>query len=513
MDVIRAILSRPMTLANPSLQPSKCHRSVTFPWKNLNSCETRRLFTCGQEHRQRRLYTQAAHLKSAEGRSEHRFMNETLDQIEEDVKHTHNSRVWNSRKKKAKAVLLHRPELDRKFLEVTGWKFKQPKRRPQTEEDYNRCIAFTVNDGRVNKAIKYLREMEKSGIKPRKYAYTMIINGFTKHSDMDRAKKWLRRMKLNGIEPDVYTYSSMIDGYMRTADVTRSEAIFREMMENKIKPDLTTYNIMMHHAVRQLDMETAVSFWERLRDAGLDPDVYTYAIMIHGLGQESQVDEAWRMYDIMQRKGIDVNEVVATTLMGIHVNYHDNNHVIKLFHRFFKNVSGKSRLMPSAHTRNILLNAVLGSADLVTTEKYYNQYLESLKTKETTPLYSGANVYTYTTFMRAFLRRNALPMVSQVYQDMIRQSVKPTVVTYSIIMLSHAFVPDPDTCSRILEQMKRSGIELNAVLYTIVMRAWGKAGRFEKVKEVYEEMKAAGIQPTQQTMKVIQRAETHGSHP
>ncbi|KAF7729244.1 hypothetical protein EC973_004774 [Apophysomyces ossiformis] len=506
MDVIRAIISRPMTLANRSLQPSKCHRPLAVSWKGLDRHTSCSLFTCGHHCRQRRLYTQAAHLKATEGRSEQMFTDDILQQAQQEMELVNNRRGPKARKK----TILRKSEGGNKVIAVTGWKFKQPKRKPRTEEDYNRCIAFTINDGMINKAIKYLREMEKSGIKPRKYAYTMIINGFTKNSDMDRAKRWLKRMKMNGIKPDVYTYSSMIDGYMRTADVTRAEAVFREMMKQKIKPELTTYNIMMHHAVRQLDIDTAVTFWERLRDAGLDPDVYTYAIMIHGLGQENQVDQAWRMYDIMKRKGIDVNGVIATTLMGIHVKHHDNEHVIKLFRRFFEDNLRKTKITPTAHTRNVMLNAILGSADLATTETYYNHYLESLKTKQSTPLFSGANVYTYTTFMRAFLRRDAVQMVGQVYQDMIKQGVKPTVVTYSVIMLSHAFVPDPDTCSRILEQMKRSGVELNVVLYTIVMRAWGKAGRFDKVKEVYEEMKAAGIQPTQQTMSVIQQAENRG---
>ncbi|OAD69182.1 hypothetical protein PHYBLDRAFT_159867 [Phycomyces blakesleeanus NRRL 1555(-)] len=112
--------------------------------------------------------------------------------------------------------------------------------------------------------------------------------------------------------------------------------------------------------------------------------------------------------------------------------------------------------------------------------------------------------------MRAFLRHNSISMVSQVYQDMIARQVKPTVVTYAVLMLAHSFVPDPYSCVHILNEMKHAKLEVNAVLYTIVMRAWAKLGRWDQVQETYETMKGDNIQPTKLTLEVLRWGRNRG---
>ncbi|KAG2205760.1 hypothetical protein INT47_003943 [Mucor saturninus] len=382
---------------------------------------------------------------------------------------------------------------------------KTKKVKPTTVSEYNQLIIYTVMEDRVNKAILYLREMERSGLKPDILTYTMIINEYSKQSDMIRARKWVTRMLKNGVEPDAYIYTSLIDGYMREANLDNAEAMFRIMMKKKIKPTLVTYNILMHHSVRQLNMESALKFWGNLLEAGLKSDVYTFAIILHGLGDEGRVDEAWRVFKTMEQEKVDVNEVVATTLMGMHVQQHDNEYAIQLFNQFFTSETGRKPLPVTDHTRNVLLNAVVGQADSETINRYYELYKNTQidKNAPISPLFVGANVYTYTTFMRAFLRRDNLPMVSQVYADMVARHIQPSLVTYSTLMLAHAYVPDPESCVRILNELKKGGVELNAVVYTIVMRAWAKAGKWEKVKSTYEMMKQDNIQPTKLTMEVL----------
>ncbi|KAI7882753.1 TPR-like protein [Lichtheimia hyalospora FSU 10163] len=383
----------------------------------------------------------------------------------------------------------------------------KPKRlKNRSAEQYNRGIYYTVLQQQMNKAVKLLKEMEQRKLKPDVSTYTMIINGYSRATDMERAMKWYHRMKRNHIEPDVYTYTSLIDGYMRMADVPHAEMLFRSMMDKGIRPNRVTYNTLMHQSVMQLDMETAVRFWTNLVEAGLRPDVYTYAIMIHGLGMEGQLDKAWRLYDNMVRQQINVNEVVATSLMGMHVKAHDNSHAVQLFRRFFI----QEHRPLTAHTRNVLLNALIAGADHPTIQSYYQQYLDYLnlpkdqRTASSPILFeAGAHVVTFTTFMRSFLRRDDLPMVSQVYQDMMARDIKPTTVTYGILMLAHAYIPDPHSCTKILQEIKAAGLAPNAVLYTIVMRAWAKAGNWEETKRTYEEMKAANIQPTKLTMSVL----------
>ncbi|KAI7907897.1 uncharacterized protein BX663DRAFT_492329 [Cokeromyces recurvatus] len=384
---------------------------------------------------------------------------------------------------------------------VKGYTLKHKKPRPTTVFEYNKLIMFAILESRFNKAINIFREMENERLKPDIKSYTMIIDEYVKRSDNEKARKWVNRMLRQKIEPDAYIYTTLIDGYMQQANIDDTEAIFRLMMKRKIQPTLVTYNVLMHHSVRQLNMESALKFWGNLLDAGLKPDVYTFAIMLHGLGDEGRLKEAWDVYKKMQDENVNVNEVIVTTLMGMHVKQHDNEFAIQLYNKFFN--SKESSLKATLHTRNVLLNALIANADVDTIKKYYHYYQASIKNKQKSSLFISANVVTYTTFMRAFLRRSALPMVSQVYEDMTAQKIQPTLVTYATLMLAHAYVPDPETCNRILEELRNSNIELNAIIYTIVMRAWAKSGRWKRVEDTYALMQQDNIKPTELTMEVL----------
>ncbi|KAI9496124.1 hypothetical protein BDB00DRAFT_810596 [Zychaea mexicana] len=528
-DVLRAIVSRPITVS-PSTT-ARCPSTKSYrhahhqalcsplsPWQ-LETPWTRVPYRW-MPSLERRMYTSRA-LSVVDAEDDHRWhdleslVDEQQQQQQQQMQLGKQANAWNHRPSNKKCVV-RRELAGGRVVNILGTRWKKPKRKPRTVEDYNRAIMFAVMDNRLNKAVTYVREMERRLISLDTYTYTIIINGYSKLSDMERAQKWFRRMKRNGIEPDVYTYTSLIDGYMRVADVASSEAMFRGMMLKGIRPTLVTYNVLMHHSVRQLDVSTAVRFWSRLVDAGLQPDAYTFAIMMHGLGDEGRVDQAWRLYEEMKKENVDVNEVVATTLMGIHVKHHDNSYAIELFRKFFE--SGRGDIAPTPYTRNVMLNAVVANANLSTIHKYYDQFLQELadsdKQQATAAsdhslLFNGASVYTYTTFMRAFLRRDALPMVSQVYQDMRARHVKPTMVTYAILMLAHSYIPDPDSCVRILTELRHAGFRPNVVLYTIVMRAWAKAGRWDEMKKTYADMKADNIEPNKSTMSVLQWGSEH----
>ncbi|KAI9282666.1 hypothetical protein BY458DRAFT_496931 [Sporodiniella umbellata] len=389
-------------------------------------------------------------------------------------------------------------------ITVNGYTLKKKKEKPTNIEEYNRRIMFAVKDNKINKATKILREVEESNIKTNVQTYSIIVHGFCKQLDLFRARKWLDRMLRRSIKPNVFVYTSLIDGFMRSANISKAEDMFRLMMKRNIQPSLVTYNVLMHNSIRQLDIESALKFWGNLLQAGLKADAYTYAIILHGLGEESRIDEAWNLFGLMKEEGIVANEVVITTLMGMHVKHKDNEYAVQLFKDFFESKT-ELKLVPTPHTRNVLLNATISSTDLETIKKVYNQYIHTLENpKQTESLYFvGANILTYTTFMRAFLRHNDLFMVGQVYEDMKKRNIQPTIVTYSTLMLAHAYVPDPVSCQNIFNELKKGGIEVNVAIYTILMRAWAKSGNREMVKSVYKEMKNDNIKPNKYTMEVL----------
>ncbi|KAI8970045.1 hypothetical protein BDF20DRAFT_889022 [Mycotypha africana] len=477
----------------------------------------------------------------------------------------------NEVKKKGRYVLVHDSKGNAHWARKNI--LKKPKRKPSTVAEYNKNIMNITLNHQLNKAIKLFREMQQRHLYPDVQTYTIIINGFARQADMTRAYKWYQKLLNNyrthhyapTLKPNVYVYTTLIDGYMRESNVDQAEAMFRVMLQKGISPNITTYNVLMHHSVVQFNTEAALKFWDRLLKAGLRSDVYTFAIMIHGLGNESRVDEAWRLFELMQKEKISLNTVLATTLMNMHTDHKDYQYAIELFYRFFSN---NGALKPSESTKTVLLKAVLHSSPLAKVYDYYSQYRESLKQQQrqkqkmkkkakrqatrqlndkegnnaeaTAPppaskvespshaLFVGASVYTFTTFMRAFIKYRDFRMVSTVYADMLAHNVQPNLVTYSVMMYSFSCLCEPETCYRILEDLRRmcyhqqqqkeegataphpSSLKLNAVHYNIVISAFGKAGKWQNAKYIYDLMKQDGIKPDKYTMEAFRHARNAG---
>ncbi|KAH8552594.1 hypothetical protein BGW37DRAFT_489550 [Umbelopsis sp. PMI_123] len=413
-------------------------------------------------------------------------------------------------------------------------RYKRPKPIPSTTSNINRRLRqLLLNEGRINAAIKFLREMEvneKRGLTegPDLKSYTMLVQSFGRSRNMKSAASWFKRMQSRGIKSDVNIYTTLIDGFMRLSDVDQAEKYFAEMMNSNIQPNLVTYNCMMYHATQQLDMKTTEAIFDRLMASKLQPDPYTYAILINGYARHNNVDEAWRLMQEMEKKHNKVSPVIATTIMAMHRRHNDNTGVRKLYADFFSPSSKDTKtgqvqpsMEPTSHTHNVLLNAILAESNAQMTAQYYTHFIKTLpasksrnsniKISEQTDL---SNAYNFTTFMRAFLRHDDYNSVIAVYKDMLHHNVKPTIVTYGTLMLAHAFVPDPNMCARIHQELERTtSLKPNVVTYTILLRAWAKVGNWDMVGKVYQEMRSKNIEPNKETLSVLRRWKNNPSLP
>ncbi|CAM0138814.1 hypothetical protein VKS41_005972 [Umbelopsis sp. WA50703] len=405
-------------------------------------------------------------------------------------------------------------------------RYKRPKELASTTANINRHLRqLVLFDGRINAATKFLREVEIRQKKdntegPDLKSYTMIVQGFGRAGNMKSAVSWFRRMLAREIKPDVNVYTTLIDGFMRISDVDKAEKYFAEMMDSNIQPNLVTYNCMMYHATQQLDMATTEAIFARLMAAKLQPDPFTFAILINGYGRHNNVDEAWRLMQLMEKKYSTISPVIATTIMAMYRKHNDHAGVRKLYSDFFQASKDtpaseqKQTMEPTAHTHNVLLNAILAESDIGMVHHYYNHFLKTLisakhsarPSSKANDQSSLSNAYNFTTFMRSFLRHDDYNAVIGVYNDMLKHQVKPTIVTYGTLMLAHAFVPDPETCTRIHKELERTTfLKPNVVTYTILLRAWAKVGNWDMVEQVYQEMRTRNIEPNKETLSVIRR--------
>lgn len=77
--------------------------------------------------------------------------------------------------------------------------------------------------------------------------------------------------------------------------------------------------------------------------------------------------------------------------------------------------------------------------------------------------------------------------LSQVFEEMTNEGVKPNAVTYNAVMDAYAKANDHAAALTWLEKMRADGVTPNVVTYTTLINACGRAGRIEEAARVLDE--------------------------
>jgi pentatricopeptide repeat protein len=112
------------------------------------------------------------------------------------------------------------------------------------------------------------------------------------------------------------------------------------------------------------------------------------------------------------------------------------------------------------------------------------------------------NAYSYNGLIYLMLPsfcKNAL----KVYKRMISEGMKPSLKTYSALMVALGRRMDTGGIMNLLEEMKSIGLRPNIYTYTICIRALGRAGRTDDAWEIFKQMDDEGCGPDVVTYTVL----------
>jgi len=93
--------------------------------------------------------------------------------------------------------------------------------------------------------------------------------------------------------------------------------------------------------------------------------------------------------------------------------------------------------------------------------------------------------------------------VSDLFQEMINENVKPDINTFNSMLHCYAVVGDKYSLKRILNQMKRYEVNPDVVTFSTLIHGYEKGGDFEQCWETYQNMKKNNILPNKMTFNSL----------
>jgi len=157
---------------------------------------------------------------------------------------------------------------------------------------------------------------------PNVEAYTELLDGYAKASQLDKALGVLQLMSHRGVEPNEYTYTCVVGGLARAKKVDQALRILQYMQSKNIKPPVVTYNAFISGLVAHPVIESgpeasdtdslmhyvseAIKVLSRMLKNGVNPNPVTVSVLVDGLGrcEPPRLAEAKAIVIKLQKDGI-----------------------------------------------------------------------------------------------------------------------------------------------------------------------------------------------------------------
>ncbi|XP_071693014.1 uncharacterized protein [Rutidosis leptorrhynchoides] len=347
-------------------------------------------------------------------------------------------------------------------------------------------------------------------------AYSNVIHGFVKESNLEDAENVFLEMKLLGINPDAYCYGALIEGYCKKGDIHKAIELHCEMTSKGIKTNCVIISSIMqclcHHGMFSDVVDQFVSAMED----GIFLDEICFNITIHALCKLGKMSEAVMLLNEMKVKKMKLDIKHYTTLINGYCRLGDLKNALKLYYEM--NMNG---LKPDAFIIHVLIGAfskhglVKQTMDLLsfmtslgfeTTSATHNIVIDGLckggKVHEAGLYFkklARKSLNNYVTMMIGYCNTNNIEKAYELFIRLSEQQRNGLLVTHASLckklLSSLCEKGETDGALKLFKTILKSENGPSKAMYSKLMSAYCRAGDMRMARFVFDEMIANGITP------------------
>lgn len=413
------------------------------------------------------------------------------------------------------------------------------------EITFNTVLDACVKAGEMDLAFQFFDEMRESGLQPDNFTYATMIKGIKNHQigsqkDYKETGSKHRKIKMSNSE------NSSLDKVFE---------ILTSCNQGKyVKPDEILFNCVMDACIKFKNLPKAVEVYNEMINMELQPSSITYGILIKGFGNEKQFDGVMKMCDNMMRERIRINEATYGCLIDACIKCEKIDKAMDFFKMMREDYDTKINSViysllikgfttvrrfekayevflcmhnnPNIQPNIITYNAMLECAIKCNNPKFFDIYDDIMKINDEN---FKPDLITFSTYIKglckfnrvadAFVMYNKLKKersfsldevlfnsllhglqkakeyekAIQIYKDMQANNIRPSNITYSILIKIHSDQYQIDEALRVFEDVRSQGVP-GLILYTCIVQACIRCKKIPKMLEYFNEMRVNRIE-------------------
>jgi len=303
--------------------------------------------------------------------------------------------------------------------------------------------AFSTSDWQL--ALQMISDMRKADLEIAGIVYNTALACCVSAEKLDEAKELLEDIVRTGGVADVITYNTLAKGYAKAGRMADCFRLYEKMRERDLAPSQVTYGILLDGLINDHEVEKAVQVFKTMIKDGCEPNTVLYTTLIKGFARAGQVDEA--------------EEIFAQMRMN-------------------------KNMQPDVITFSILIKANCDAGRLEASLKLVMSMTDvGLKPDEVI----------FNNLLSGCIQDCNVGLANQLYAEMHKTKVKPTVATFSILLRLYAQCKRWDDAVNLLHQVTAQGLQTEPRLYGQLVHSCLRNRQGKRAIEVYELLTKASI--------------------
>ncbi|KAI9255126.1 hypothetical protein BDA99DRAFT_562403 [Phascolomyces articulosus] len=326
----------------------------------------------------------------------------------------------------------------------------------------------------IEGAGRIYEKLQEYGLKPDIATIGPLIDMFAKKGDVDMVRRLYRDLIDNQqLKPNQHIYSSLIECFVKHKDKESAMNVLQAMRKT-LRGGVTmanqvTYNLMIRSFVRDNDLNGAFDLLDLMIESKLQPQSRTFTPILGLLADQGNVVGVNKIMEMMSNIGTRMNIFTHTALLEAYTKAGD----IRGAERIFQKMKQRYRL--NTQTFNVLMYGYMKKNEMDMVLDIYRHMLKS---------HVGMNEHTYGILMYYFSCRREPKAVESLLATMKNSNITPRVTCWTILMQSYFQTERYDEGFRVYDRMKQAGIKPSYVTYSLMVATCVRTGDLELAETI-----------------------------
>jgi pentatricopeptide repeat protein len=361
---------------------------------------------------------------------------------------------------------------------------------------YNLLIHAFAKKGDLKGAEKWLQHLESKGIEATCCSYNSILDACAKAGTWTAAEaceRWLERMLDKNVKTNVVSYASVVYAWARRGEQARAEMWMKRMIDSGIKPDEVAYNSVIHACSVSGNPAGAERWMQDMQDRGILASVTTFATVIDACSKGGDLPSAEKWFEIMLDAKVEPNVMTFTSMIDACAKKVDPDRAEYWFNKMVQ-----CNIVPNAHSFSAIINAFAKSKDAAKAEQWLDH-------AEKVGIQDGV---IYSSVLDACGQASDSERAVKVFQRMVDNGIKPTIIAYSALARPFAYRGDWVEVESIAKEMSKHRVRPNEYfLYSqLISYASSKPRQDERAEQCFREAHRLGLKVNDHVVTALSRA-------